>query len=236
MYEFQSRIRYSEVDQKETLTLDALLNYFQDCSTFHSEDIGAGLHFYQERSMGFVLSFWQIMIYRYPSLCENVTIGTFPYEFRGFTGNRNFYMKDSESKMVAVANSVWTLLDTNLQRPMKLTQEIIDKYPIEPALSMEYLPRKIQIHGEPVRQEEILVREHHLDTNHHVNNAQYVKMAAQAAGLDFPINMLRVEYKNQALFQDVLIPYVYYNDNQRIVQLKDVTGSKIYAIVEFVSS
>jgi medium-chain acyl-[acyl-carrier-protein] hydrolase len=236
MYEFQSRIRYSEVDQEEKLTLDALLNYFQDCSTFHSEDIGAGLNFYQERSIVFVLSFWQIMIYRYPSLCENVTIGTFPYEFRGFTGNRNFYMKDSDSKMVAVANSVWTLLDTKLQRPMKLTQEIIDKYPLEPALSMEYLSRKIQIHGEPVRLDEIHVREHHLDTNHHVNNAQYVKMAAQVAGLDFPINMLRVEYKNQALFQDVLIPYVYYNDNQRIVQLKDSSGTKVYAIVEFVSS
>ena len=34
MYAFDSRIRYSETDSEGYLTLDALLNYFQDCSTF----------------------------------------------------------------------------------------------------------------------------------------------------------------------------------------------------------
>ena len=33
MYAFDSRIRYSETDSEGYLTLDALLNYFQDCST-----------------------------------------------------------------------------------------------------------------------------------------------------------------------------------------------------------
>ena len=43
MYAFDSRIRYSETDSEGYLTLDALLNYFQDCSTFHSEDVGLGI-------------------------------------------------------------------------------------------------------------------------------------------------------------------------------------------------
>lgn len=235
MYEFQSRVRYSEVDQDEKLTLEALLNYFQDCSTFHSEDIGAGLHFYRERSLGFVLSFWQIMIYRYPSLCENITIGTFPYEFRNFTGNRNFYMKDEEGKFVAVANSVWTLLDTQKQMPVKLTPEILEKYPLENPLPMEYLPRKISISKEAVKGEEIFIREYHLDTNHHVNNGQYVKMATQIVMPDHPIRMLRVEYKKQALLHDVMIPYLMEEENQSVVCFKDPTGSEVYAVVEFVS-
>ena len=40
MYEFNSRVRYSEIDHHGTLTLPALINYFQDCSTFQSEDCG----------------------------------------------------------------------------------------------------------------------------------------------------------------------------------------------------
>ena len=39
MYQFQSRIRYSEVDSEGRLTMASLINYFQDCSTFQSEDL-----------------------------------------------------------------------------------------------------------------------------------------------------------------------------------------------------
>ncbi len=39
MYTFQSRIRYSEVGPDGRLTLESLLDYFQDASTFHSEDL-----------------------------------------------------------------------------------------------------------------------------------------------------------------------------------------------------
>ena len=44
MYEFNSRVRYSEIDHHGTLTLPALINYFQDCSTFQSEDVLSLIH------------------------------------------------------------------------------------------------------------------------------------------------------------------------------------------------
>ena len=40
MYTFDSRIRYSEVGEDKRLTLISLVDYFQDCSTFQSEDLG----------------------------------------------------------------------------------------------------------------------------------------------------------------------------------------------------
>ena len=41
-YEFEGKVRYSEIDHRATMTLPALINYFQDCSTFQSEDLGIG--------------------------------------------------------------------------------------------------------------------------------------------------------------------------------------------------
>ena len=38
MYSFNSRIRYSEVDKNAELTIEALINYFQDCTIFQTED------------------------------------------------------------------------------------------------------------------------------------------------------------------------------------------------------
>ena len=43
MYQYQTRIRYSELDESGHLKPEALLDYFQDCSTFQSEDLGIGI-------------------------------------------------------------------------------------------------------------------------------------------------------------------------------------------------
>ena len=86
MYAFDSRIRYSETDSEGYLTLDALLNYFQDCSTFHSEDVGLGIGYMKEIGQVWVLSSWQIVVNRYPKLGEKVKIVTLPYELKVFLG------------------------------------------------------------------------------------------------------------------------------------------------------
>ena len=42
MYEYESRIGFSRCDVYKRLTLAGLIDMFQDCSTFQSEDIGFG--------------------------------------------------------------------------------------------------------------------------------------------------------------------------------------------------
>ena len=51
MYQYQTRIRYSELDESGHLKPEALLDYFQDCSTFQSEDLGIGIGYLKERNM-----------------------------------------------------------------------------------------------------------------------------------------------------------------------------------------
>jgi len=52
MYTFESRVRFSEADHTELLTLPGLVNYFQDCSTFQSEDIGYGVESLKKKRAG----------------------------------------------------------------------------------------------------------------------------------------------------------------------------------------
>ena len=42
-YTIDGRIRFSEVDHTRRITLPGIVNYFQDCSTFQSEDRGLGI-------------------------------------------------------------------------------------------------------------------------------------------------------------------------------------------------
>ena len=40
MFEFTSRVRYSECAPDYRLSLAGLVNYLQDCAVFHAEDVG----------------------------------------------------------------------------------------------------------------------------------------------------------------------------------------------------
>lgn len=75
-YRFQGRVRYSEIDEEGKITLPGIINYFQDCSTFQSEDCGAGLSYLKENNRAWVLNSWQIVLCKYPKISENIIIST----------------------------------------------------------------------------------------------------------------------------------------------------------------
>lgn len=232
MYSYQSRIRYSEVDETGHLKIESLLDYFQDCSTFHSEDIGLGVDYLREQHMVWVMSSWQIVAERYPKLGETVTVGTAPYEFKGFIGYRNFLMTDAKGERLACANTIWSLIDTETARPVRATKEMLERYLLEPKLDMEYAPRRIAVPSEAVKGEAVVIKPHHLDTNHHVNNGQYIRIAMDSLGKKCHIIQLRAEYKQQSYLNDVLVPYISSTkEGVHVVALKD-KEENISCIVE----
>lgn len=232
MYSFDSRIRYSETDSEGKLTLISLLNYFQDVTTFQSEDLGLGIAYTGELHLAWVLSSWQIVVERYPRLGEKVTIGTFPTEFKGFMGTRNFFMLDEDGEYLARANTLWSLLSTDTGKPALPTAKMLESYVLEEKLPMEYAPRKIVIPQGGVQSEPIVVKKHHLDTNHHVNNGQYVSIAMEYLPEGFVIVQMRAEYKKQAFLDDILYPYVVEIERGYVITLYDESG-KPYVSVEF---
>lgn len=233
MYKFNSRIRYSEVDREGKLALESLLAYFQDCSTFHSEDLGVGLKYLSDRHMVWVLSAWQIVVERYPELGEKVVIGTAPYEFKGFLGYRNFVMDTEDGKRLAYANTMWTLMDMENMKPMKPTEELLEAYVLEERLDMDYAPRKIALpKAEGVCQETVEIKHYHLDTNQHVNNGQYVRIATEYLPEGYGIMQMRAEYKRQARLGDKIYPIMYSEGNRVAVSLENEERQP-YCVVEF---
>ena len=158
MYTFESRIRYSETGADLLLTPEALVDYFQDCSTFQSEDLGVGLDYLGKKNLAWLVNFWQLDVLRYPALGEEVRTGTSPYRIRGFLGNRNFLMETLEGETLVLANSVWSLMDMERMVPVRAPQDMLDKYTLYEPFAMTYEDRKIALpEGEgvfrPARQE-----------------------------------------------------------------------------------
>ena len=109
-YSFNSRVRYSETGENGKLTLPGVLNYFQDCCTFHAESVGLGGDVLKARDRAWVLSSWQVIVDEYPAMGTEIRITTAPYDFKGFMGMRNFTIETMDGKKLAWANSNWTHL------------------------------------------------------------------------------------------------------------------------------
>ncbi|MBQ8591725.1 MAG: acyl-[Lachnospiraceae bacterium] len=231
MYSFQTKVRYSETDEAGRMNLDAMINYFQDCSVFHSESLGLGVAYLKENHLAWVMSAWQIVIEEYPRFCEDITVATFPYAFKGFIGYRNFFMENIKGEKIVKANSIWTLIHTNTMHPVKPNAAMEEGYVLEEKLDMEYAPRKIALPSSNIRGEEILVKAHHIDSNNHVNNAQYISMAMDYLRSEQTIHQLRAEYKKQAVLGDVIVPFIGNTENGTVIQLCD-TEERPYAVIE----
>ena len=211
MYTFESRVRFSEADHTELLTLPGLVNYFQDCSTFQSEDIGYGVESLKKSGQAWILSAWQIVVNRYPKLGEHIRVSTWATDFTGLFGLRNFKMEDEAC------------------RPAK---EEVEAYRPEAPLDVEFAPRKIVLPKELEDGESFPVRRHQIDTNEHVNNCQYIQMAIDVVPECERAGQIRVEYKKSAVMGDIIYPKMAVEEQRKIVELCDAEGNP-YAVVEF---
>lgn len=241
MYTFNARIRYSEVDRNGFLSPLALLDYFQDCAIFHSEDVGVGLKYLNERNIAWVLNSWQIDINEMPRFGDEVLVSTFAYDFKGYFGYRNFLLRDMDENILALANSIWSLINMEKMKPQLISEEMLSAYGICDRLDMEYMDRKLKIYKDADinTAEKITIGVHNLDTNNHVNNSQYVHMASDYIPLnpekENRIKRIRAEYRKQAFLGDVFIPAVCKQDDKVMVMFNDSSG-KSFVNVEFTVS
>lgn len=232
MYRMDARVRYSEVDEKRRIKLISILDYFQDCCTFQSEDVGGGIGFLQEMQRAWLLASWQIVIREYPKLGEKVQVCTMPYDFKGLYGFRNMLLENEAGEVLAYANSNWIFVDTLTGKPARIPKEVAEAYELDEPYPMERAPRKIRVPEHLVEKREIPVHRFCIDTNHHVNNGKYVLIAEEFLPADFKVGELRVEYRKAAMLGDILYPLVEELEDRVTVVLADQEKNP-YAIIEF---
>lgn len=232
MYSFESRVRYSECTEDAKLSIESLINYLQDCSTFQSEQLGVGIDFMKAHHFAWFISAWQISIDRLPRFCEPITISTWSTGVRSTEARRNFVISNAEGTPCVRADSVWFVYDTKLKRPVRIpaSEHVYDQG--DAPLDLPPTSRKIPVEGPFVEDAPIVVGKMHLDTNGHVNNAQYVRMASSALPRPIDSGTILVSYRRMALLGDTIIPHVHDQQESVTVDLTSPSGAT-YAVVKF---
>ena len=235
MYSFKSRVRYSECDEKSNMTLSALVNYLQDSCTFQAESLNLGMKYWKDNRVAWILSYWHIIIERFPKLGEEICISTWPYDFTRFTAYRNFVIKDKDEQVISCANSLWVYVDTETGKLKRVDEKQKLLYSTEPTYPMEAISKKVEIPSEMEAKEVFKVQRFYIDSNQHVNNEKYILMAMEYLPDNSRINSVRVEYKNAAVLGDMIYPHVGIEDN-KVTVLFGNEEMKPFAVVEFLVS
>lgn len=239
MYSFSSKVRYSEVGEGGALSPAALLGYLQDGALFQSEELGVGVSHANEVHRRWLLAAWEVRIAELPRFTDEIVVSTWATNFKGLFAHRNFTLDRAGERLVD-ADSLWFMYNDDTGRPMRPPVEEVEAYAADlrddRPLDMPPVQRKIDLPGEGVPMPPVAVTQAYIDTNHHVNNAQYVNIALGALSESAPglalgsLRRLDVQYCTAARLGDTMYPRIHSFDGGWVVDLADEGGSS-YAVV-----
>ncbi len=242
MYEFKTRTRYSEYDENSRIRFSALLNYLQDASTLHSHDCGMTVDHYREIHQAWLITYWDIHLQALPAESGHILVGTSPHTMKGIFTHRDFWISDSETgKSYVQADSIWFLVNTETMLPQKLEPEDLAAFgELKKVLPFDSPVRKVRL-GDPAEFTQISdspVTFEMLDSNHHVNNIQYLSAAYHAlvesgtVDRSYYPSRIRAEYRQAAKLGDRMVISVFKDGEKYLFLLSSGDGTD-YCHIEF---
>lgn len=157
MFSYETTVSYSRTDRNGKVPMHEILNLLQDCSTFHSEDIGHGVSYMKREARAWVLVAYKVIVNRPIMFGQKITIGTSPSKFSSMFASRQYFIKDENGDYLVQADSLWVLIDIQTRKPLRITEEDSSVYKPEPIFDNIKASRKIRFSSERTKLESFKV-------------------------------------------------------------------------------
>lgn len=225
-------IGYYDIDINGKINVINLLENMQEVSSLQSETLGVGLEYMSKLGMGWILMAAKAKFITIPKYGEQLKYYTWSNGKDGLYTHRQFEIRNSNNETIIACTTKWIQYSLERKRPVRISDELIEKYNCIPdtVISNEIL--KIEDVGEKVLSYTKSVKYIDVDTNNHMNNTKYLKYAIEAMGFDFlnthQIQEYRVEYIHEAKYNDEIEINVYkVNEKEYKYDVKNLTTDKM---------
>lgn len=208
MFRLDYKVTTSCCDEEGKLKLYSALQMMQDCSEMWIDTEPTVANYFKRENMAQLLASRQVEIIRVPSYKEELHVETSVWEMKSMFGFRNTFIYDANNQPCYRTWSQGAFVDKATGRLAKVADEVIASMNLEARREMNYMERRIVLPQEAVitEHEPIPVLRNDIDYNHHMNNANYVRIAMELLPKDFPVKNLRVEFKIAAKMGEELTP------------------------------
>ncbi|MCR4619240.1 MAG: hypothetical protein K5633_00945 [Paludibacteraceae bacterium] len=232
MYTIGNKVMTSACDEQGGLKLYSALQMLQDCSEMWIESEPRVKEFFAEEGMAQLLVFRQVDIERVPKYGEEVTVTSSVYGMKPMFGFRNTFIYDAAGNACYRTWSMGAFVDMVTGKLKNVSTEAIASMKIEEQKSMDYLDRRIAQPKDGWRElAPYTVCRADIDYNHHMNNANYVRLAFETLPEGFAYDRLRVEYRVPVKRGELIFPVVQEVDGRWLVRL--MSGGQVASVVEF---
>ncbi len=162
-------------DWKQRLLLTSLMHFLQETAGNHAGGNGFGFDTLSAGGCFWVLSRMEIQMLKYPMWEEKLQLRTWSKKPNAITGNRDFELLNEEGNIVALASSVWLMIDINSRRPQRLEKFSSDFPHVLDRQAITEAPAKLPAvtDATPTPPKAIVTSD--IDMNGHVNNACYAR-------------------------------------------------------------
>lgn len=231
-------VNFSDVGEKNELTNKGMLRLLQEIAGIHSGLLGYGVNDIPKTCLAWIILNWKLKMFSRPKTNTMLNIKTWTRSENPLFSYRDFEVVDENNNLVALASSKWILFDTNRKTISKITKDIKEKYVcIEKFAFEEKINEKLL---EPSDSKFIMnytVQRRDIDTNHHVNNLNYLDFANEVLpeNIYFNIEFSNVEimYKREAKLGDIIsLFYSHSGENEYTITIKDEKQKNIHTIIK----
>lgn len=211
MFKYEDLIKYSSVDNKLELPLHGVLELFQNCVNLQGRQIKRD--YLKDANKVWVLISWKIKLHSPINLYDKVTVGTWSRGYDKIYGYRDYVVCNEKGEVCACADTMWALIDMDSRMPLKVTAEDLEGYETGDGLEGIKCSRKLRLSPTKERQEPVKVLKTYLDSNGHMNNTAYFRLAQEYLPDDFSYNMVDAVYVKEMTRGMQIIPWVHKEEN-----------------------
>jgi len=238
IYSYNLKVDFSDVGENNRLSNKGILRIMQEVAGLNSDAKGYGLNDTPKTGLAWLILNWKLKVFSRPKWNTNLTIKTWTRSSNPLFSYRDLEIYDDKNDLVAIATSKWILFDVNKKSITKLPQEVQESFNcIDKSVFSEKIKEKLK---EPESSKLVLkykIQRRDIDTNHHVNNLNYLDYAYEALPEDVYLNMnfsnIEIMYKHEAKLGDTLsIFYSHTEDGEYVITIKDNEEKNLHAIIK----
>lgn len=223
-----------DVGEKNMLTNKGILRMLQEAACIHSSDSGISINTTEKDGIAWVVLNWKLKVFSRPCWNSSIKINTWTRKISRIFFYRDFEVYDDKNNLIAIATSKWILYDLNKQSIANISQEIKARYIIvnknvfdEPIEEKIKAPEKYEISSSYT----VLKRD--IDTNHHVNNLNYLDFASEVLPNNHEgFNNVEIFYKLSAKYGDSINIFYSVEKDKHYISMKNSTNNLLYCIVK----
>lgn len=230
------KMQLKDIGKDNYIKNRAILEIFENIGTHHSDMAGYGPNDIKRTGVSWVLLDWKVKVIKRPRYGQLLHVNTWGRVNKKIYTYRDFEMYDEDNNLCVIGTSKWVLIDIKTGKITKITDEIYKKYELEDKkVFKEDELDKIKVPESYSTEMEYKVCRRDIDLNGHMHNLYYLDLAYEALPQNVyeqrPFDKIRIQYKKEIKFGDVVKCRYTFEDGKHIVFICDRDENLVHAII-----